>query len=369
MQFELSEEQQELQAFVRELCEQRATSAQIRETIESDQPYDVELWSILCEQMGAASLAIPEEFGGTGFSARETHIVIEQLGRGLTPSPFLGSVAIAAQAILAAGDKETSEQLLPSIASGKKIATLAWASPTGRWAPHQVNTYAHKSGENWEVTGTIGFVLDGSYADVVLLIAQTDLGPALFLVGDTATLTRVSTPSMDQTISLATLEFNSTPARLISADAGVLETIRLVALTALSASQVGTASRALETTVEYSLQRTQFGRKIGSFQALKHRMADMYVHLETMRSSAYAASWAQAEGDSGWPGYAILAKATASEALAVIAGEMIQLHGGIAITWEHDAHLVFKRAHATAQLFGTSSELRREHGTKLGLVS
>lgn len=377
MQFELSEEQQELTSFLRDLFDQRSGSAEMRKTIEGDSPYDAGLWSVLCEQIGAASLAIPEEFGGAGFTTRETHIVLEELGRALTPSPFLGSVAIAAQAILEAGAKmnsDASERLLPGIAAGETIATLAWATPEGNWDPVNAAaqaTQAASGGADWELNGTVPLVLDGTYADVVLVIAQTPNGPALFELRDTSTLQVEATPALDQTLNLATLTFEDTAATLLStpSDHELLETIYNHALTAVTATQVGTASRGLEMTVEYSKQRSQFGRLIGSFQALKHRMADMHVLLETARTTSGAAAWAEVNHSDDWSELTALAKATCSDALSHIAGEAIQLHGGIAITWEHDAHFVFKRAHATAQLFGTAREQRSRLADALRLVS
>ncbi|MBP1325972.1 alkylation response protein AidB-like acyl-CoA dehydrogenase [Leucobacter exalbidus] len=384
MKFDLTDEQQELSSFLRNLLGQRAHSAQARATIDSEASFDVELWGVMCEQIGVASLAIPEEYGGAGFTTRETHLVLEELGRTFAPSPFLGSVAIAAQAIIESGNAEAAGRLLPEIAAGEAIATLAWAAPDGRWAPARVGVTAELAGADaaasaasaasaaaaWRLSGQVPSVLDGIAAQIVLAIAQTPAGPALFAVEDTsaASVTREHTPTLDQTLELATLTFTGATATLLSDDAEVIERVRLHALTAITALQVGTAARALEETVEYSKQRTQFGRQIGSFQALKHRMAELHVLLETARTTSAAAAWAEAEHDAQWAQLAPLAKVTASDALTQIASEMIQLHGGIAITWEHDAHLVFKRAHATAQLFGSPAELRALRAVELGLA-
>lgn len=365
MEFALTEEQQELESFLHELLNQRSDSAAVRRVIKSDAPFDRELWAVLCEQIGVASLAIPEAYGGAGFTTRETHLVLEALGRSLTPSPYLGSVAITAQALTESGNAALCEALLPGIADGTHIGALAWADPAGQWAPERVAVKATAQGDSWTLSGEVPFVLDAGSADTVLAIAQTSDGPALFATTDTATLTRTAIPTLDQTLSLASVQFADTPAGLVTNDPGVLRRIRLHALTAISAMQLGTAARALDDTVEYAKQRVQFGRPIGSFQALKHRMADMLVALEQARTTSYAAAWAQAHNDPEWERLAVLAKTTANDALTLIAGEMIQLHGGIAITWEHDAHLIFKRAHATAQLFGTSATLRTERAHAL----
>lgn len=369
MQFDLSEEQQELTAFIRELFEQRSGSTQVRSIMESDTPYDTELWSILCEQIGAAALAIPEEYGGAGFSTRETHIVLEELGRALTPSPFLGSVAIAAQAVLASGNTAACERILPHVAAGESIAALAWADAQGVWNPAQTALTATEQGV---LSGEIPMVLEGSHADVLLAIAQTPDGPALFEIDDIEQVTRTATATLDQTLNLATLSFNEVPATLLAAPGTqntnlMFERIRNHALTAVTATQVGTAAQCLDMTVAYSKQRSQFGRTIGSFQALKHRMADMHVMLETARTTSYAAAWAESTLDAGWSELAMIAKTVSSDALNHIAGEAIQLHGGIAITWEHDAHLIFKRASATSQLFGTAATQRAALAGSLGL--
>lgn len=368
MEFQLSEEQEALQGFVRDLLDQRADSAAVRATIDSGTGFDRDLWRVLCDEIGAASLAIPEEWGGSGFTTRETHIVLEELGRALVPSPFLGSVGIAAQALLAAGHAGANERLLPDIASGESFAALVWATPQGSWDPAEAAITA-TAGESAVLSGSAAFVIGGTEADVFVVIARSPDGPALYAVTDASGVVSEATPTLDQTLSLASCEFNDVPAERISAagDLTVFDAILAEILSAVTATQVGTASRALDMTVEYSKQRSQFGRVIGSFQALKHRMADMHVALETARTTSYAAAWAVASHEQGALDLARIAKATCSDALSHIAGETIQLHGGIAITWEHDAHFVFKRAHAFGQLFGTAREQRARLAATLAL--
>lgn len=358
MSFEPDEDQQELVALVRGILSQRAGSAATRRALESPERYDADLWRLLCEEVGIASMAIPEEFGGAGFTLREAQLVLEELGYALTPSPYLGSVAIAAQAILATGDADAAARLLPGIAEGSSSAALAWAAPDGRFAPERVGVTAEDR-DGWRLSGESGFVLDGATADVLLVIAQTPDGARLFEVTGTEAVVREDTPTMDQTLRLATLRFDAVPARPLGADdPSVLETVHALALTAISAVQAGTAARALDETLSYAKQRVQFGRAIGSFQAIKHRLADMHVQVEVARTASRAASDALAAGSADRFELAAVAKATCSEALSHVAAEMIQLHGGIAITWEHDAHLVFKRAHSLGQLFGTAREQR-----------
>lgn len=358
MALDLTEEQHELVSLLRDVLSRRSDTTAVRRALESEPRFDSALWTTLCEEIGVASLAIPEAFGGAGFTLMESQLVLEELGYALTPSPFLGSVAIAAQAMLSSGDTDAAERLLPDIASGGAIATLAWASPDGRWHPEASGVEAVDDG-GWQLTGRVPFVLDGSTADIVLVIARTAEGPRLFEVTDPSSITRTDTPAMDLTLRLATLEFAHTPARPLG-DGGseVLDEVYAHALTAVSAIQAGTASRGLEMTVEYAKQRVQFGRQIGSFQAVKHRLADMHVQAEIARTTTRAASDALMSGAADRFELALLAKVTCTQALEMIASDTIQLHGGIAITWEHDAHLIFKRAHALGQLFGTPREQR-----------
>ncbi|WP_194420647.1 acyl-CoA dehydrogenase family protein [Microbacterium abyssi] len=358
MSFEPDEDQQELVALVRGVLSQRADSAANRRALDSAERYDAELWRLLCEEIGIAGMAIPEEYGGAGFTLREAQLVLEEIGYSLAPSPYLGSVAIAAQAIVASGDRDAATRLLPAIAEGSSSAALAWADPSGRFSPDNAGVRAADH-SGWTLTGTSGFVLDGATADVLIVIAQTPEGPRLFEVSDAGAVAREDSRTMDQTMRLATLRFDATPARALGdADPAVLETVRALALAATSAVQAGSAARALDETVAYAKQRVQFGRQIGSFQAIKHRLADMHVQAEIARTASRAASDALAEGADDRFTLAVIAKATCSEALEQIASETIQLHGGIAITWEHDAHLIFKRAHSLGQLFGTPRELR-----------
>jgi alkylation response protein AidB-like acyl-CoA dehydrogenase len=319
MEFALSEEQQELAATVRSLLAKRADPR-----VET---YDESLWQTLCEQIGVAALGIPEEYGGFDASLFETSVVLEEVGHSLAPSPLLSSL-MTSEALIAGADEDAKQRLLPRIAAGE-VAAFADASDA-------VN------------------VLDGDLA--TLLVVATDDG--LFEV-DPEACERTWTPSMDQTIRLASVRVDTGSATRIADDAGAaLDRARLVGAVGTAALAVGCASRALEMTVSYSQERVQFGRPIGSFQALKHRMADMLVELEMARSASWAASYAVSAHADNAEQLAHVAKAYCSDALAHIAGETVQLHGGIAITWEHDAQLVFKRAHALGQLYGAAHEHR-----------
>ncbi len=336
MHFGLSEEQQELATTIRSLLAKRADSTAVRAAMASDAGYDEALWQTLCEQIGVAALAIPEEYDGAGFSLFESLVVLEELGRSLTPSPLLASV-VAAAAIEASGDAEAAARLLPRIAAGE-IATRAGLETATDPAAF----------EN---------VLFSAQAAIVLAIVETANGPVLHEL-DPHAIKRIPTPAMDSATPLARIEVTGNPSQPIGDGAAAATRARQVFQVAVAASQVGVAQRGLDMTVDYCKERVQFGRPIGSFQALKHRMADMLVAVETARSAAWAAGYAVSTQS---PDAAMLAAVAAShctEALDLVASETVQLHGGIAITWEHDAHLVFKRAHALRQLVGQPHRVR-----------
>jgi alkylation response protein AidB-like acyl-CoA dehydrogenase len=363
--FALTEEQAALRDAVRALLTRRSGPAAVRATVASDRGYDPALWTVLCAQIGVAALAVPAEYGGAGAGLLETRLVLEELGRTLTPAPLLGSAVLAAQALLASGDAEACRRLLPGIADGHQIAALAWTGPAGRWDPeHTACSAEARPAGGWALAGTAHHVLDGDVADMLLVAARTADGVGLFEVPPHQPgVRREHTGTMDLTRRLAVVRLAGATGRRITADARpALRRARDVACAALAGEQVGAASRCLELTVAYAKARVQFDRPIGSFQALKHRMADMYVWVETARSASYAAAHAADHGDDELlAARAAAAKTYCSEALCRVSAEMIQLHGGIAITWEHDAHLYFKRAHGSAQLFGQP----REHVARL----
>ncbi|UMP04096.1 acyl-CoA dehydrogenase family protein [Amycolatopsis sp. EV170708-02-1] len=304
----------------------------LRDSVRKLLDREADPWPELCEQIGVAALAVPERFGGLGAGTAELQVVAEELGRVLADVPFLGSAVLAVHAVLATGNDEACERLLPRLAEGT-VGAVAWTGADGRWDTSACRVVGSA------LEGEAHYVLHGDEAEILLVVA----GGSLYEVSDAR---RVRTPAMDETRRLARVSFERAPARLLGpVDLGAL---RDVACAVLAAEQAGAAARAFELTVEYSKQRHQFGRPIGGFQALKHRMADLHVLVETARSAAYAAPESSR--------LAAVAKVHCSEALATVAGEMIQLHGGIAITWEHPAHRYFKRAHGAAQLFGSPGE-------------
>lgn len=369
-----AEEQIELRKTVAQLLAKRADAAALRKTLESGEAFDRGLWDVLCQQVGVAALAIPEEFGGFGATLVEQHLVLEELGAALTPSPMFGSAVLAAQAILATGNDEACERLLPGIAEGSSIAALCWVGPEGHWRSDDVAcTAAGSDADGYTVSGTAHYVLDGAHADVLIVAAAVEGSDGvigLFEVDPAAGgVARRQLPTMDLTRPMSLVEFDSAPAVRLTVDdaTAALEKVRTIAIVALSAEQVGAAERCMQMTVDYSKDRVQFGRAIGSFQALKHRMADLYFLVETARSASYAAVHSLSEGLPTAAADALVAKAYCSEALLAVTGDAIQLHGGIAITWEHDAHLFFKRAHGSAQLLGQPEEFFKEMETLAGL--
>jgi hypothetical protein len=335
-------EHTELASGVRNLLERRSDSQAVRRAIEQPGGFDSDLWATLCEQIGAAALAIPEEHGGAGFTLAETYVVLEELGRSLTPSPLLASVV--ASAALAGHEGP----LLERIASGA-IATLAWSGVTG---PDDAPV-----GITWndgDLQGSVAPVLYGDTAEILLVVAEHGEGVGLFSVDPSASgMTRTRVAGLDPTLAFADLELDGVEAEPIVLDAAsVLTATHRVGTLAAAALQVGCAQRGLDMTVAYTKEREQFGRPIGSFQALKHRMADMLVKVQMSRAGAWAAVQAHVHGAPGADRLAAAAASYCSDAVMAVAAETTQLHGGIAITWEHDAHLVLKRAQALNQLFG-----------------
>ncbi|OBB22635.1 acyl-CoA dehydrogenase [Mycolicibacterium peregrinum] len=305
----MSEERQLLRETVAALVDKHASPEAVRTAMESERGYDEKLWSLLCEQVGAAALVVPEELGGAGGELADAAVVLEELGKALVPTPLLGTT-LAELALLAVGDHEPLEGL----AEGASIGTVAFDAD---------------------------YVLNGDVADVVIAADGENL---------TRWTTFTATPksTMDLTRRLSAVIPGDTV--VLGADPGLADTAALL----MAAEQIGAASRCLDLTVAYTKDRVQFGRAIGSFQALKHRMADLYVKVSSARAVVNDAIAAPSATT------ASLARYFASEALSAVTAEAIQLHGGIAITWESDIQLYFKRAHGSAQLLGPPREhLRR----------
>ncbi len=371
MNFAFSEEQEQLREFVRQFLENYSPETTVRELMETEAGYDPETWSMMAEQLGLQSLIIPEEHGGQGFGYVELVVVLEEMGRALLCAPFFSTVVLAANTLIHCGDEEAAAELLPGIASGETIGTLAFTEESGRWGEDGIEMEATPDGDSWRLTGTKMYVLDGHTANLVLVAARTGAGVSLFRVDpDDPGLTRTALATMDTTRKQARLDFDNVAAGLIGVDGGgwgVLERVLDLAAVALAAEQVGGAQVCLDTSVQYAKDRVQFGRPIGSFQAIKHKCADMLLEVESAKSAAYYAAWCAAELNDELPSVASLAKAYCSEAYFHTTAENIQIHGGIGFTWEHPAHLYFKRAKSSELLFGDPTYHRELLAQRIGI--
>jgi alkylation response protein AidB-like acyl-CoA dehydrogenase len=374
MNLGVSAEQRELREAVRRFLAERAPLTRVRELMETADGTDPDVWRQASAQLGLPGIAVPEEYGGAGFSFAEQAIVLEELGAALFTGPYLASAVLAVTALLASADTEAKKDLLPGIAAGETVATLAFAEDGGSWDAAAIRLAAAKTTENgWRLEGHKSFVLDGHAADLILTVAATgtDGKLSLFAVTPAAEgLTRRALPTLDQTRKLARLEFSDTPARLVGeqgAARAVLDRTLDVAAIALAAEQLGGAQRALDMAVAYAKIRQQFGRPIGSFQAIKHRCADLLLEVESLRSAVGYAAAAVAAGSTEVPVLASMLKAYASEVYSHVAGENIQIHGGIGFTWEHDAHLYLKRAKASELFLGDAGYHRDRLATRIGL--
>ncbi len=371
MNFAFSEEQDFLRETARRFLSDKAPSERVRELMDDEAGYDAALWAEMAA-MGWHGMAIPEAFGGAGFTFLELSVLLEEMGRSLLPAPFLASVVLAANTLLAAGSDEQKKRVLPGIASGETIATLALTEPNGRWDADGVEATARQDGDGWVLEGTKSFVLDGHVADMLIVAARDADGLALFLVpAEASGLTVTPLETMDQTRRMAEVRLDGVAVgaddRLAVGGWDVLERVLEIAAVALALEQVGGAQAALEMAVAYAKERMQFGRPIGSFQAIKHKCADMLVATESAKSAAYYAAWAVSEGNDEVPIVSHLAKSYCSEAYFHTAAENIQIHGGIGFTWEHDAHLYFKRAKSSELLFGDPTHHRALLADRIGI--
>jgi alkylation response protein AidB-like acyl-CoA dehydrogenase len=362
MRFAFTEDQDELRATVRALLERHATSTRIRAAAEREDGFAPDLWRVLVEQMELTSVAIAEAHGGTGATFVELGIVLAELGRVLAPVPYLSTVTAAA-AIEDAAASAVAGSLLARVVEGA-AATLAVADAA------ESPAVARAAGDGHVLAGVKEHVLDGSLADLLVVSAAIDGERALFAV-EGADVEREPLSTLDATRRQARVRLDGAPAVRLTAPgdgeralAHALDLVRV----ALAAESVGAADRCLELTLDYLRERVQFGRPIGSFQALKHRCADLAVEVEAATSTAWYAAWAAADAPDELPVVAPLAKAVCGDAFLHMAAETIQLHGGIGFTWEHDAHLYFKRAKSTELLFGSSREQRRLVSARAGIL-
>jgi alkylation response protein AidB-like acyl-CoA dehydrogenase len=358
-----TDEQGQLRDTLRLFLDKTSPESEVRRLMVTDDGYDPTVWKQMATQLGLQGIHIPEEYGGSGFGYIELGIAIEEMGAALLCAPFLSTTVLGAAALLESDDRAAQADLLPAIAAGETIATLAFVDC--------VETRAAPSQGHYYLTGTKGFVLDGALADLILVSAKTDVGLSLFAVdGHARGITKDLLPTMDLTRKQAELRFDRTPARLVGIDGAgqhVVDRVRQLMCVALANECAGGARAVMEQAVGYATQRYQFGRAIGSFQAIKHKCADMLVDVESAKSAAYDAAAAAAGQRGSLALAASLAKVAAGEAFLHAASTNIQVHGGIGFTWEHPAHLYFKRAKSTQLMFGDPTFHRAELAALLRL--
>ncbi|MCW2784704.1 MAG: Acyl-CoA dehydrogenase [Marmoricola sp.] len=355
------EDRRELGAVVRRLLEKRSAEPAVREAMESPSGHDLVLWVTFADELGLQGLAVPEAYGGSGAGYAELAIVCEELGRSLACTPYLATVVLGAGALLASGDPGACERWLPGIVDGTLTATAALDAGS--------SVTARRAGDGWLLTGAIAHLLDGASADLLVLLAATPEGPSLFAVeglsaAPGAAVTTIATS--DLTRRIAALELADTPAVLVGdagAGASAADAALAAAMVALAAEQVGGAAAALDMAVGYAKTRHQFGRPIGSFQAIKHKCADMLVAVESARSAVWAAARAlddEATEAAEASLLVLIASSVCSEAYLRCASDNVQVHGGIGFTWEHPAQLHVKRSRGSAVLLGTPAEHRAQ---------
>jgi acyl-CoA dehydrogenase len=354
MNFDFSDDQKMLGETAASFLKDHAPLELCRSVLESDQSYSTKLWQEMA-RLGWQGTAIPEEYGGAGFGRLELAMIAEQLGASLAPTPFASSAYLAAEALVLGGSEEQKKAWLPRLASGDAIGCLALAEGPGRATPDRVET----NFDGKTVTGTKTPIFDADVADFAIVVAKQGDGAAVVLVDlSGAGVTKKNVESFDPSRSLATLTFNGAPAeRLDAFDGSAADFVFHLldrAAVLLAFEQVGAASRALQITRSYTMERYAFGRPIASFQALKHRMADRYCDIELARSNAYYGAWALENGSSELGVAACLARIAACQAFEQTTIDMIQLHGGVGFTWKYDCHLFYRRARALSAMLGTA---------------
>ena len=361
MQFTFSDEQEEFRLIVRRFMDDKSPRTEVRKLMDSEQGYDPAVWKQLSEELGLPGIHIPEAYGGQGFGFVELCIVLEEMGRALFCAPYFSATALAATTIIHAGTEEQKLALLPGIASGQTLATLALSEANQDWLPANTELSATPAADNYLLDGEKSYVLDGHIADLLIVVARTpgttgDEGLSLFTVpNDSPGLERRLLKTLDPTRKLAHIEFKQTPATLLgelNTAGDTLSHILDLAAVALASEMVGGAQMMLQSSLDYAQLRMQFGRLIGSFQAIKHKCADILLDVELAKSTAYYAAAAAAEQSLDLPAVASLSKAYAADTYMKSAAECLQIHGGIGFTWENDTHLYFKRAKSSEVFLG-----------------
>ena len=365
MQFGFSEEQAQFRDVVQRFVQDKSPITSVRELMATELGYDPAVWTQLSQALGLSGLTLPEEYGGGGFGAIELGIVMEEFGRGLMCAPYFASSVMAAHAILLTASEPQKQALLPSLASGESIATLAVAEATGSWLEADVAVQAQHTQAGFTLQGKKHFVLDAHVANHLIVAAKSSGGVSLFCVDPASDAVDVKlVDSMDPTRKIAMVDLNDAPGQLLGRE-GENHLVQILenACVALANEMIGGAQQLLASAVQYTKLRVQFGRTIGSFQAIKHRLADLLLDVELAKSAAYYAAQCLADEDVAADAkaeVAHLAKAQASEVYLAAAVQAIQLHGGIGFTWENDTHLWFKRAKSSEVFLGSPQRHREQ---------
>lgn len=381
MDFGFSEEQEMLRQTARAFLEENCPTTFVRQMMEDDQGYASALWKEMAD-LGWLGLAFPEEYGGQGLGFVDLTVILEEMGAALLPSPFFSTVLLAGQTLLIGGSEEQKKTHLPKIADGSLLATLALTESTGRFdaaGVAEVKAIPQDDG-SFRLSGTKLFVPEAHIADVLVVAARTkeagdaSFGISLFLVNsDSQGISTTLLKTMDQTRKQCEVVLDNVSVgrdRLIGMiDMGwpIMQKVLNIATAALCAEMIGGAQRVLDMSVAYAKERVQFGRPIGSFQAIKHKCSEMMLQVESAKSAAYYAAWAVDEDVPEAPLAVSMAKAYCSDAYRYTAGEGIQVHGGIGFTWEHDMHLYFKRAKYSEFMFGDATYHREQVAQELHL--
>ncbi|XOV85645.1 MAG: acyl-CoA dehydrogenase family protein [bacterium] len=354
MAFAFTQDQDSFRQVVKRFCAEKAPTPATRKLMDTESGYDPEVWQLICGELGLAGIHLPEHAGGSGFGAVELGIVMEEFGRSLICAPYMGSIVMAASALAACATASQQQRWLAPLLSGEKIGALAICEDSADFYPTHLHCTARIASQGWQISGRKRFVLNGRQADTLIVAAATDNGPRLFVLeADAPGVLAKQVVTMDSTRKMAELTFNNSDAELLGQDVPVnLDALQDLTLVALVNEMAGGAQALLDAAVQYTKLRVQFGRTIGSFQAIKHRLADLLLVVENAKSAAYQAAAAFDNNDSVSE-HASLAKAAASEAYLQAAIDCIQLHGGIGFTWENDTHLWFKRAKSSEVFMGT----------------
>ena len=364
-EFTFTDEQNQLRASVRKFCSENFDEQTVRELMESDPPFDPKVWTRLGAELGVLGLSVPEADGGVGGTLVDQAVAVEELGASLACGPVFGTVFLAIPALVAASAGQVRDELLAELVEGRRTAAFAVADRAGALDTADArskSTAVSVTADDGALSGTVERVVDAGAADDLLVAARDANGVALYAVNASGPgVQRSPLVTLDLTRPQATIRLSDAPGRLVAGPAEaerVIEHALQVGTALLAAEQVGAGQHLLDLSVAYAKSRLQFGRPIGSFQAVKHRLADLLVDLEHARSTAYHAVWALADGSDD-PALAVsIAQATCSAAFTRIAADTIQVHGGIGFTWEHQAHLYFKRATTDAALLGTAEQHR-----------